>query len=64
MLSTLALMGAFCSAWVMGAQHALAGPLTVRPLAMSRPSLPGAGGLGALVLGSFSLAMTRRILRG
>lgn len=62
--STLALMVALCSMVGIGARRAFARPLVAHPHIKASTAFPGADGLGALVLGSFSLALTRRILRG
>ena len=64
-LSTVGLLGAFSAQVVLGAKHALAKQTATPTLTtMNGSSQPGAGSLGALVLGSISLALTRRILRG
>ena len=64
-LSTMGLLGAFSAQVVLGAQRALAKQTATSTLTtMPTSSQPGAESLGALVLGSISLALTRRILRG
>jgi hypothetical protein len=63
-LSTVGLLGAFSAQVVLGTNRALAEPTATMTLTTTTSSMPGTGSLGALVLGSISLALTRRILRG
>jgi hypothetical protein len=64
-LSTVGLLGAFSAQVVLGTQRALAKQTATPTLTtLHVSSQPGVGSLGALVLGSISLALTRRILRG
>jgi hypothetical protein len=56
-LTIVGLMGALCALVIMGAKQA---PLSLSPAF----NLPPLGGLGALLVGSSSLALVRRLLRG
>ncbi|MBB6048392.1 hypothetical protein [Armatimonas rosea] len=62
-LSTLGLFGGFCAVTVAGAKRARAESLRQTVL-QAQPKGPRVEGLGALVLGSFTLALSRRMLRG